>query len=118
MELTEVIEFMRRPRDRNLCAQEAVCYICWKSRGGDLFGSGLRNDLHRELSEFGFRLSSTVLHQAIEYLEDVDAIEICWDDPVEGRGRPRRMFRIEQRWDVQECARCWEEFMHQTGIVI
>ncbi|MEL7225901.1 MAG: PadR family transcriptional regulator, partial [Cyanobacteria bacterium J06576_12] len=58
------------------------------------------------------RLSDTVLYSALKFLENQAAIMGYWKK-VEGRGRPRRMYRLRPDWQMKarELADLWQRYM-------
>jgi DNA-binding PadR family transcriptional regulator len=81
---------------------------------GDSYGTELILLLEREYPTY--RLSDTVLYNALKFLESEKLITGYWKK-VEGRGRPRRMYQIvpERRGQAEELTRLWQEYM--TSVV-
>ena len=62
-----------------------------------------------------YRLSDTVLYGALKFLEDEHAVDGYWKK-VEGRGRPRRMYRLNPSWRLraEELSEFWQNYMGEA----
>lgn len=80
-------------RAHYLTAEEAVCYVASALTLHDSYGTLLINSLDRDERKHQLRISDTVLYKALKFLESNDYIFGYWWH-VEGRARPRRMYRI------------------------
>jgi DNA-binding PadR family transcriptional regulator len=111
MNFDDIYGFFRNPPPLYLNQELAVCYILNTLLAGDSYGTELIAKLDRESSTY--RLSDTVLYSAIKFLESNNTIVGYWKK-VEGRGRPRRMYRIEPEWHVRagELAYFWQQYSH------
>jgi DNA-binding PadR family transcriptional regulator len=80
----------------------------------DTYGTELIQKLAKDYSDY--RLSDTVLYSALKFLEDQSAIDGYWKK-VEGRGRPRRMYRLNPDWRMQaeELADLWVNYMRDRA---
>jgi DNA-binding PadR family transcriptional regulator len=109
MKFDDIYGFFRNPPPLHLNQELAVCYILDILLQGDSYGTELIGRLERESAMY--RLSDTVLYSAIKFLETSGAIVGYWKK-VEGRGRPRRMYRIQPEWESQcrELAYFWHQY--------
>ncbi len=110
MKLDDIYQFFQNPPPTYLSSEPAVCYILSVLLQGDNYATEL---IHRLESEYPhYRLSDTVLYDALKFLESEKAIIGYWQKVI-GRGRPRRMYQISPQWQAQanELARLWQEFL-------
>jgi DNA-binding PadR family transcriptional regulator len=107
MKFDDIYRFFRNPPPLYLNQELAVCYILAVLMDGDSYGTELIARLEKDSDTF--RLSDTVLYSAIKFLESSGMISGYWKK-VEGRGRPRRMYRIHPDWE--EKAREFASFWH------
>jgi DNA-binding PadR family transcriptional regulator len=114
MNFDDIYCFFRNPPPLYLNQELAVCYILDNLLQGDSYGTELIARLERESSTY--RLSDTVLYSAIKFLEGSGTIAGYWKK-VEGRGRPRRMYRIEPDWlaKAKEFAYFWSQYSHANS---
>ncbi len=114
MNFDDIYSFFRNPPPVYLNQELAVCYILDILLEGDSYGTELIARLERESSTY--RLSDTVLYSAIKFLEGSGTIVGYWKK-VEGRGRPRRMYRIEPDWmtKAREFAYFWSQYSHANA---
>jgi DNA-binding PadR family transcriptional regulator len=115
MNFDDIYCFFRNPPPLYLNQELAVCYILDVLLEGDSYGTELIARLERESSTY--RLSDTVLYSAVKFLEGSGTIAGYWKK-VEGRGRPRRMYRIETDWitKAREFAYFWSEYSHANSV--
>ena len=109
MKLDDIYHFFQNPPPTYLSPEQAVGYVLSVLLQGDNYGSEL---IHRIESEYPhYRLSDTVLYNALKFLESEKAIIGSWQKVI-GRGRPRRMYQVSPQWQAQatELARLWQEF--------
>lgn len=114
MKLEDIYQFFQNPPPTYLSQELAVCYVLSVLLRGESYGTEL---IQRLESEYPFyRLSDTVLYSALNFLEDEKAIAGYWKK-VEGRGRPRRMYRVSPEWQDQaeQLARFWQDYM--SGVI-
>ena len=106
MQLEDIRYFFTNPPPTYLCLEQAVCYILSVLLEGESYGTGLIAQLEGEYANY--RLSDTILHAALEFLESEGAICGSWHK-VEGRGRPRRVYRINPAWhdEARKLAQLW-----------
>jgi DNA-binding PadR family transcriptional regulator len=109
MKFDDIYRFFRNPPPLYLNQELAVCYILAVLMDGDSYGTELISRLEKDSDTF--RLSDTVLYSAIKFLEGSGMISGYWKK-VEGRGRPRRMYRIHPDWEAKarEFASFWSSY--------
>jgi DNA-binding PadR family transcriptional regulator len=114
MKFDDIYRFFRNPPPLYLNQELAVCYILSILLEGDSYGTELIARLERESATY--RLSDTVLYSAIKFLEASGTIVGYWKK-VEGRGRPRRMYRVQAEWEKQaeELGRFWHHYSHHQA---
>ncbi len=110
MTFDEIYRFFQNPPPIYLNKELAVCYILSVFLGGESYGSELVGRLEEEYSVY--RLSDTVLYNALKFLEDKGIIKGNWKK-VPGRGRPRRMYQILPQWQSQaeDLASLWYQYV-------
>lgn len=106
--IESIQEFFRSPPPTYLGKEQAVCYILHTLLGKNSYGTELMDRLEKELPTY--RLSDTVLYAALTFLEREGVIVPYWKNE-EGRGRPRRMWRLEIQWrdEAQVLANFWSK---------
>ena len=106
--LATIHEFFQSPPPVYLGKEQAVCYIFSVLLHGDSYGTELMNQLEEKFPTY--RLSDTVLYSALSFLEK-EAIAIAYWKKTEGRGRPRRMWRLDEQWreEAQALADFWNK---------
>ena len=106
MKFDDIYRFFQNPPPLYLNQELAVCYILAVLMDGDSYGTELISRLEKDSETF--RLSDTVLYSAVKFLEGSGMISGYWKK-VEGRGRPRRMYKIHVDWEAkaQEFASFW-----------
>jgi DNA-binding PadR family transcriptional regulator len=115
MKFDDIYRFFRNPPPLYLNQELAVCYILAVLMDGDSYGTELISRLEKDSDTF--RLSDTVLYSAIKFLEGSGMISGYWKK-VEGRGRPRRMYRIHPDWEAKarEFASFWSSYSQASRI--
>ena len=110
MKFEDIYQFFEDPPPIYLNKELAVCYVLAVLLQQDSYGTELIQKLAKDYSDY--RLSDTVLYSALKFLEDQSAIDGYWKK-VEGRGRPRRMYRLNPDWRMQaeELADLWLNYM-------
>jgi len=110
MKFEDIYQFFEDPPPIYLNKELAVCYVLAVLLQQDSYGTELIQKLAKDFSDY--RLSDTVLYSALKFLEDQSAIDGYWKK-VEGRGRPRRMYRLNPDWRMQaeELADLWINYM-------
>jgi len=111
MTFDEIYRFFQNPPPIYLNKELAVCYILSVFLEGESYGSELVGKLQEEYSVY--RLSDTVLYNALKFLEEKGIVEGNMKK-VPGRGRPRRMYQILPQWQSQaeDLARLWQEYVN------
>lgn len=109
MKFDDIYEFFQAPPPTYLNKEVAACYVLAILLEGESYGTELIERLEKEYPTY--RLSDTVLYSALKFLEDTGAIAGYWKK-VEGRGRPRRMYRLQPDWQAkaQELADFWMRY--------
>jgi DNA-binding PadR family transcriptional regulator len=115
MKFDDIYRFFKNPPPLYLNQELAVCYILAVLMDGDSYGTALI--AHLEHDSETFRLSDTVLYSAIKFLEGSGMISGYWKK-VEGRGRPRRMYRIHPDWEAKarEFASFWSSYSQASRV--
>jgi DNA-binding PadR family transcriptional regulator len=110
MKFQDIYQFFEDPPPVYLNKELAVCYVLAVLLQQDSYGTELIQRLTQVYTDY--RLSDTVLYNALKFLEDQSAIDGYWKK-VEGRGRPRRMYRLNPDWRMQaeELAELWQVYM-------
>jgi DNA-binding PadR family transcriptional regulator len=114
MQINDIYQFFQNPPPLFLNQELAACYVIFFLLKGDSYGTELIQLLERDYPTY--RLSDTVLYSALKFLEDEGMITGYWKK-VEGRGRPRRMYRIlpEVQDHAEELATLWQRYMAQVA---
>ncbi|NER79373.1 MAG: helix-turn-helix transcriptional regulator [Leptolyngbya sp. SIO1D8] len=110
MKFEDIYQFFEDPPPIYLNKELAVCYVLAVLLQQDSYGTELIQKLAETYPDY--RLSDTVLYSALKFLEDQKTIDGYWKK-VEGRGRPRRMYRLNPDWRMQaeELAELWLSYM-------
>jgi DNA-binding PadR family transcriptional regulator len=110
MKFEDIYKFFNNPPPHYLNKELAVCYILYILLQGESYGTELIEQLEQDYGTY--RLSDTVLYGALKFLEEEGTITGYWKK-VEGRGRPRRMYRVcaETRRQAEELAGFWQEYI-------
>jgi DNA-binding PadR family transcriptional regulator len=114
MNVEDIYQFFHNPPPIYLSKELAVCYVLSVLVRGESYGTELIGLIESEYPIY--RLSDTVLYSALKFLEEEQAIAGYWKK-VEGRGRPRRMYRVRTDWleRAQDLARLWHDYAAKTG---
>jgi DNA-binding PadR family transcriptional regulator len=109
MKVEDIYQFFDNPPPIYLTKELAVCYVLSVLVRGESYGTELIQLIETEYPTY--RLSDTVLYSALKFLEEEQAIAGYWKK-VEGRGRPRRMYRIRTDWldRARDLSRLWHEY--------
>jgi len=110
MKFEDIYQFFEDPPPIYLNKELAVCYVLAVLLQQDSYGTELIQKLAETYTDY--RLSDTVLYSALKFLEDQTAVDGYWKK-VEGRGRPRRMYRLnpDRRMQAEELAELWRNYM-------
>jgi DNA-binding PadR family transcriptional regulator len=112
MKIEDIYNFFQHPRRVFLNLELTVCYILSILLEHDSYGSELVE--HLEHQYVPHHLSDTVLFASLRFLESEGLITSYWKKVV-GRGRPRRMYQIQEQSKVQatELAQFWKQYISQ-----
>jgi len=110
MKFEDIYQFFEDPPPVYLNKELAVCYVLSVLIRHDSYGTALIHAIEKDYPNY--RLSDTVLYSALKFLENQAAIMGYWKK-VEGRGRPRRMYRLRPDWQMKarELADLWQRYM-------
>ena len=110
MKFEDIYQFFEDPPPVYLNKELAVCYVLCVLIRHDSYGTELIHAIEQDYPNY--RLSDTVLYSALKFLENQAAIMGYWKK-VEGRGRPRRMYRLRPDWQMQarELSELWQRYM-------
>ncbi|KPQ37035.1 MAG: putative transcriptional regulator [Phormidesmis priestleyi Ana] len=110
MKFEDIYQFFEEPPPIYLNKELAVCYVLSVLTRHDSYGTELIHAIEQDYANY--RLSDTVLYSALKFLENQAAIMGYWKK-VEGRGRPRRMYRLRPDWQMKarELADLWQRYM-------
>ncbi len=110
MKFEDIYQFFEDPPPVYLNKELAVCYVLSVLTRHDSYGTELIHAIEQDYPKY--RLSDTVLYSALKFLENQAAIMGYWKK-VEGRGRPRRMYRLRPDWQMKarELADLWQRYM-------
>jgi DNA-binding PadR family transcriptional regulator len=113
MKFEDIYQFFEDPPPIYLNKELAVCYVLSVLLRQDSYGTELIQWLSQQYPNY--RLSDTVLYGALKFLEDENAVDGYWKK-VEGRGRPRRMYRLNPNWRLraEELSEFWKNYMGET----
>lgn len=112
MELSDIYDFFLHPRPMYLNKETAACYVLYQlTERGDSYATALIEQIPKDYPQY--RLSDTILYCVLRFLEDEKIIFGYWKN-LEGRGRPRRMYRIspEKEQQARELADLWLKYIH------
>lgn len=114
MKFEDIYRFFQAPPPFYLNKELAVCYVLAVLVRGDSYGTELIQLLENESN--AYRLSDTVLYSALKFLEEEGIIAGYWKK-VEGRGRPRRMYQIQDdaQQHAQELSLLWQEYVNRSN---
>ena len=114
MKIEDIYRFFEDPPPVYLNTELAVCYLLSVLLETDSYGTELIETLEQKHPDY--RLSDTVLYNALKFLEDEGAIAGYWQK-VTGRGRPRRMYQICSQWRQQarELAEFWQKYASRSN---
>jgi len=112
MKPEDIYNFFQNPPPTFIGPEPAVGYVLSVLSQKDTYATELI--LNLETAYPNLQLSDTVLYTAIRFLEGEQAITGYWQR-VEGRGRPRRMYKLSPQWQAQaiELSGFWQNFVQQ-----
>ncbi|MEB3158606.1 MAG: Pex protein [Synechococcus sp.] len=110
--LADIERYFHQPPPRFLDLELAVCWVLDCLLKQDSYPSGLLQRLEREHPEL--RLSETVLHQALDFL-DAQGMLGRYSERCPSRGRPRSMLHLHSacRSQAQKLMEPWQHWLHQ-----
>jgi DNA-binding PadR family transcriptional regulator len=116
MQLETIYQFFQAPSPTYLNQEAAVCYILSVLLQRDSYGTELIQLL--ETNHPTYRLSDTILYNALKFLETEQLIT-DYRKKVPGRGRPRHMFQISSsvRSRAEELAELWQKYVNSKSLV-
>jgi DNA-binding PadR family transcriptional regulator len=114
MKLQDIYQYFQSPQPIFLNQEMAVCYVLAILHDSDSYGTEFIQQL--EMKHAPHRLSDTVLYGALKFLEKESIIQGYWQKVV-GRGRPRRMYRIDDsaRAQANELGQLWLNYIERQG---
>jgi DNA-binding PadR family transcriptional regulator len=112
MKIDELYQVIESPPPTYLSQALAVCYVLSVLLQRESYGVELIQRL--EIEHPHYRLSDTILYSALKFLKSEKAITDYWYK-APGRGRPRRMFRVNPFW--QDNAKAFAYFWHQHSLL-
>lgn len=112
--LEDIRRFFDQPPAHYLGLEPAVCWLLDCLLRADSYPSALVQELSR--MHPSLRLSETVLHQAITFLEKQGALE-SYSQRCPSRGRPRRMLHLVEgyRPEAQQLMPRWRHWLEENG---
>ncbi len=110
MTFDAIYQFFAHPTISYLTPEQAVCYVLSVLIKRDSYGTELIQLIERNYATY--RLSDTILYQALQFLEREKMVDGYWQK-VQGRGRPRRMYQIcpDRQEQAADLARLWEDYI-------
>lgn len=113
MKLKDIYTFCETPQTTFLTQELAVCYVLSVLLKGDSYGTELIQKIEQDYP--AYRLSDTVLYAALKFLEDEQFV-ISYQQKVDGRGRPRRMYQISNnvRQRAEELVHLFRSYMGRS----
>ncbi len=110
MQIADIYSYFQNPQPIYISKEAAVSYVLWilKTRG-ESYGTELIQLMEQEYENL--RISDTILYTALKFLEEEELVSGYWQK-LEGRGRPRRMYRLNPAKVKQseELAALWEQY--------
>ncbi len=109
MKFENIYQFFQNTPSTYLSQEQAVCYVLSVLLQRESYGTELIRYLKTQYPDY--KLSDTILHVALRFLESQQVISSYWKK-VEGRGRPRRMFQIAPQALSQATAlaHLWQDY--------
>ncbi|MBL1176904.1 PadR family transcriptional regulator [Pantanalinema sp. GBBB05] len=106
----DINRFFEARAPKFIPAEAAVGYILHALLQRDTYGTELSQQLTKQHPHLN--VSDAVLYKALQFLERKQFIG-RYKKELEGRGRPRQMFRLAPavRTQAQELAQLWEQFV-------
>ena len=110
--LADIEHYFRQPPPLFLDLELAVCWVLDCLLQNDNYPSGLLQRLQSDHPKL--RLSETVLHQAVDFLEQQEMLD-SYTKRCPSRGRPRRMLHLHQsaRGQAERLMEPWSRWLHE-----
>ena len=110
--LADIEDYFQQPPPQFLDLELAVCWVLACLLQNDSYPSGLLQRLQHDHPQL--RLSETVLHQAVDFLERQEMLD-CYTKRCPSRGRPRRMLHLHQdaRDQAERLMKPWTRWLHE-----
>ncbi|QNI57444.1 circadian period extender Pex [Synechococcus sp. BIOS-U3-1] len=110
--LADIEHYFRQPPPLFLDLELAVCWVLDCLLQNDSYPSGLLQRLQSDHPKL--RLSETVLHQAVDFLEQQEMLD-SYTKRCPSRGRPRRMLHLHQsaRGQAERLMEPWSRWLHE-----
>lgn len=112
--LEDIRRYFDQPPAHYLGLEPAVCWILDCLLRSDSYPSALVQELNAQHPRL--RLSETVLHQAIHFLEQQAALQ-SYSQRCPSRGRPRRMLHLVEsyRQEARQLMPRWRHWLEENG---
>lgn len=109
MSIQDIDRYFQSCPPLHLPKEIAACYLLDALRYQDSYGLELKERLIQHYPSY--RLSDTVLYDAVSILERAGAIDSYRQKAVGKKGRPRRMYSIvpSRRGEIEALARLWRQ---------
>lgn len=110
MNLEDIYYFFEHRPPKFINCEVAVCYVLHSLLQRDCYATELVERLGEQCPALA--VSEPILYQATRFLEQEGWVA-RYTQSIEGRGRPRQMFRLvpKVRVQAQELAQLWERFV-------
>lgn len=112
--LSDIEHYFQQPPPLFLDLELAICWVLACLLQNDSYPSGILHSLQSEHPQL--RLSETVLHQAVDFLDQQEMLD-CYTKRCPSRGRPRRMLHLHQdaRTEAERLMGPWRRWLHEHG---
>lgn len=112
--LSDIEHYFQQPPPLFLDLELAICWVLACLLQNDSYPSGILHSLQSEHPQL--RLSETVLHQAVDFLDQQEMLD-CYTKRCPSRGRPRRMLHLHQdaRNEAERLMGPWRRWLHEHG---
>lgn len=113
MELETIHQFFQTSQPEFLGQELAVSYVLSVLLQRESYGTELLQLLASEYSEY--RLSDTILHNALKFLEAEQIVNTHWKKAPK-RGRPRLIYQLNSSWlpEAVKLANLWHQYVKQN----
>lgn len=112
--LSDIEHYFQQPPPLFLDLELAICWVLACLLQNDSYPSGILHSLQSDHPQL--RLSETVLHQAVDFLDQQEMLD-CYTKRCPSRGRPRRMLHLHQdaRNEAERLMGPWRRWLHEHG---